>query len=149
MISSNEALSLLNNVSSEINKLISFTKKGDFSEIDENIGYDETSQEERLLENEIYKALEDLDSINRKIKYLQLPILVQGQLKRNKQGRYVLGDHEFHCGEPIEVLLYDEFSDRYDWSISRMEHNGKDYYASGNYDKCLNNVTARIREYQN
>lgn len=145
MISSSKALELLSNVGLDIKKIISMTKQSDYSEIDENIGYDEDDPEERLLENEIYKLLESLDAVKDRIDYLNLPILASGKLTKNKQGRYVLDAHEFHCGDRIEFLYYDDINEKNEWSISTIEHDGNDYYAVGYKKFSLLGVTARLR----
>lgn len=147
MISSSKALELLSNVGLDIKKIISITKQSDYSEIDENIGYNEDDPEERLLENEIYRLLENLDVIKDRIDYLNLPILVIGKLTKNKQGRFVLATHEFHCGDRIEFLYYNEINEKNEWSISTIEHDGNDYYAVGYQKVCLLGVTARLRNF--
>ena len=46
----------------------------------------------------------------------------------------------------LEVLIYDDFEERYSWVASRIEHNGQDYYIVGLRDTKLEGLKARIRE---
>ena len=69
-----------------------------------------------------------------------------GPLYKNKMGRYEIDkDNYFTCGDAIEILIYNDLSEKNEWVKTRIEHNGADYYAVG-YDKLsLNGVIARKR----
>ena len=146
-IRSNDALTQLTKVKEAIYSLLYVTQgSSPYSNYDSNIAYDENDSEERLLENEINKILEKLDYIHGDIKYLTSSIKDEGYLSKNTNGRYELNGYEYTCGNGIEVLLYDEWSERFDWSITRIEHDGNDYYAVGHSDICLDGVKARRRD---
>ena len=147
VLKSQEVLKELGDVNCAIDKLLHKTRGYDhFNECDHYVSYDESSPEECLLENEIHKILESLVNVRCSISYLQAPIKESGHLYKNSRGRYVLGEHEFTCGSSIEVCIFDEGNERYEWDATRIEHDGDDYYAVGHMGVCLKGIEARIRD---
>ena len=145
-IKSIEAMKKLQSFQSEIEKLLHATMGSDqYAEYDANISYDEENPEERLIENEVYAILEKAYKLRARISYLSAEISTEGILHKKENGRYELNSIELTCGHGIEVFMYDECSYRYDWYITRIEHNGQDYYAVGHSEVCLEGIKARIR----
>lgn len=78
-------------------------------------------------------------------KYLQKPVVAEGFLRKNENGRYEIEGREFTSGESIEVLISDPGFDETAWVKSRVEHNGQDYYLVG-YEKIpMDGLMARQR----
>jgi hypothetical protein len=62
----------------------------------------------------------------------------EGYLRKNDVGRYELATgYYFTSGEPIEVFVDGK------WHKTRIEHNGRDYYAVGFEGMKLDGVRAR------
>ncbi len=54
-----------------------------------------------------------------------------GQLHLNKYQRLEIDTEELHCGDCIQVLIYDGIDNTAKWIDTRIEHNGEDYYLVG------------------
>ena len=142
-----EVINQLQSFQSAIDKLLHVTMGSDqYAEYDANISYDEENPEERLIENEIYMILEKSYELRSKISYISAAIKEEGILHKNENGRYELNGHELTCGNCIEVYIFEECSYRYEWDITRIEHNGQDYYAVGHSGVCLEGIKARVRD---
>lgn len=146
---SRQALALLKEVEVKIKEVLLRTSgDGDYREYDENIEYGSTP-DERLCRNEIYRILEKLDLQKDKISYLNKQIIVEGTLHKNENNYYELvsasGEVErvYHCGDKIEALVPDD--EEYTWVISRVEHNGADYYIVGDSKVSMQGLRARLR----
>ena len=144
---SKQALDKLGDISTAINCLI-FHTGSEFGEPDENIEYKD-SPDDRMMGNEIYRLLDKLTDIKKRIEYLKKPIIVEGVLRKNENNYYELiskGKVEkvYHAGTPIEALIKDD--DKLTWEITRVEHNGLDYYLVGNSGVKLEGLKVRIRE---
>lgn len=143
--SSKEVLLKLHDLNKNIQSLLYSTMVSkDFGELDEAIEY-EASADELMLKDEIYKILEKLDDVSSTIQYLHKKVKEQGYLRKNSRGRYVLKDREFTCGSTLEILIYDDFEEKEKWVHTRIEHNGKDYYAIGVGNVNLDGIMARVR----
>lgn len=144
---SKEALKELNGVQVKIEELLLKTC-GSYGDYDENITYKDTP-DDRLNGNEIYKILENLEKIKDKISYLNREVKVTGRLRKNEKDYYEMvtenGTVEkvYHCGSSIEALVPD--GDTYTWTISRVEHNGQDYYIYGDRTVPMEGLEVRER----
>lgn len=138
-----DAMNELNKIKGDIKNLLKKSSECDYGD---NIKY-ENNPNDRMLKNEIYNVLSNLDDVSNKLDYLHKPILFEGYLKKNTNDRYELNGIEFTCGNVIEVLIYDD--DFYDgkecWVRSRIEHNGKDYYVISSADEKLDSLKVRVR----
>jgi hypothetical protein len=126
----NELMNELLQLNKAIGKLVEKTEIDtvcDMSAVDRN--YD--NPEELLLADELCQVMLDLESAARVISYLSKPIKATGILHKNRNGRYECDYHEFTCGNSIEYYTYDYDTETYKWIISRVEHDGNDYYIVG------------------
>ena len=108
-----------------------------------DINYDD--QDERFLQGELRSIFYRLDKVNREIEYLRRPIIGEYTLWKNEADRYECAAKEFYSGSTIECYVYDNFDDRQKWVITRVEHNGKDYYLVDFEDTALEGLKVRIR----
>ena len=77
--------------------------------------------------------------------YYDLPVVAEGTLQKNANGRYELNGHELTSGREVELLLYDpEWDKAPHWVRTRIEHDS-DYYAVYQHTS-LDGKTARIRQ---
>jgi hypothetical protein len=115
-----------------------FQKAGmeyDFDRLELDIDYNDP--EDILFAEQLYPAMEKLASVKYTINYFSKPITATGVLHKNRNERYSCDYHEFTCGDRIEYYAYDYDLECYKWHISRVEHDGNDYYivASRNITK--------------
>ena len=111
----------------------------------DKIEQDNMSIEDRLLLSELEKSLHGLEQFVAVIDYISLPIKAEGTLLKNANGRYEFEAREYTSGCRIEYLVYDDFEGREDWHLSRVEHNGDDYYIVANNGLSLDGLRVRIR----
>ena len=117
--------------------------------------YNNINPDDLMLLDELRSILTKLDEISHIINYLSRPIKKEGILHKNRNGRYEMECHEFSSGYGIEYLATDDWHCRYDenneyvqtpyWCVSRIEHNGDDYYIVGANDVELEGLRVRIR----
>lgn len=108
-----------------------------------------------FLRDELRGALYRLDRAADAVEYLGGKVEADGVLTKAPSGKYALpGWPELSCGSPVEVLVEDEdheamIDGEYRrvpyWCAGRLEHNGKDYYFTGNREMPLDGARARIR----
>lgn len=117
----------------------------DWGEVE--VEHDTQNPDEVMLANEYRQIIERLGGISHSLEYFMLPVAKQGKLRLNRNGRYELNGAELTSGEGVEVLLYDDCMERWEWYSSRIEstRDGK-YYLVGRSDLDLEGVTARQRE---
>lgn len=148
----NEVLKELQKVKGAIESLFWVTNrnKGTYTELDELVEYDKTA-DGRMYRNEYGKILDRLDDLKRDIAYLERPITHTGHLRLNDCNYFELVDDdgqelkEYHCGNGIEALIYDECDECDTWVISRVEHTDGHYYIVGHKKVDMNGLKVRIR----
>ena len=97
--------------------------------------------------------LKELRSIMRKlaeagcgIEYLSRPVKEMGFLHRNNDGEYKTGQgHPYRSGSLIEVLLQDDTHEVPCWVLTKVEHDGEDYYLVGYEDIPMEGLNVRVR----
>lgn len=95
---------------------------------------------------DIFRALEDkLGTVVSELEYLKKPIIAEGNLRKNRYGRYEIGEYELSCGYGIEVLIYDDYLESERWVKTRVEHNGDDYYLYSFPKLPMQGLKARVR----
>ena len=73
--------------------------------------------------------------------YIKRGQSVVGRLTKNRDGRYCISDDVyFTSGDSIEIFFGDS------WLLTRIEHDGKDYYAVDLLGVPLHGLTARLPE---
>lgn len=110
-----------------------------------SVRYDSNDKENAFWVHEAGDIFSKLCQAYRNMEYLDLPVLYEGKLHKHKNGRYWLGDYEFTCGSALEVLLWDDWEERYKWVYSSIEHNGKDYYLVRGGGVAMEGLVARKR----
>lgn len=143
----------------EINKSIqkilddsSFEEYGDLLGLD----VDYTDPQELFLADELMSIFNKLSDVSHNLKYLKKPIVAEGVLRKNINGRYEFNGIELSSGYPLEYLATDDRHMRYNdnddyvmtpyWSYGRIEHDGNDYYIVGaDKDTKLEGLRVRIR----
>jgi hypothetical protein len=142
---SNEVFQELTRLTKDINSLLYHTKGTDsYNEVDHFIKWGDTA-EEKMLQDEIYPMLEKLEGIKNNIVYLNMPVKKSGTLHKNERGRYESEFREYTSGCRIEILIIDPEEECEKWVISRVEHNGSDYYIVGYPKIKMDGLQVRIR----
>lgn len=72
----------------------------------------------------VYALLDEAFSL---VKYYESPVIGEGKLVKNPNGRYELAGLELTSGSLIELLEEEDETPR--WVRTVIEHNGDDYYA--------------------
>ncbi len=124
--------------------------------------YNKENAEDLFLVEETRQILEKLQDVTYAMNYLKRPVIREGVLVKQANGRFAMHsaehmhDYEFTCGSSIECLLtddwhtiYDEETDEYKqvpyWFSGRIEHNGTNYYITGASISNLEGLRVRIR----
>ena len=76
----------------------------------------------------LHEMISHLDDFSELLRYYEAPVAGEGILRKQKNGRYHIGDCEITAGCVIEILEEDE--DRPCWVRTGIEHDGHDYYAT-------------------
>lgn len=106
-------------------------------------------EDDRFLAHQLYNMEERLKRIVWDVEYLNGQPGPAGKLKHNLAGRYALPDGDYwSSGGPIELKLWDDIDERWDWVKTRIEfsHEKGDYYAVSNPKLNLEGVIARKRK---
>lgn len=108
--------------------------------------------EDRMDPNEVFlrdncsSIVARLSDIANELRYLNRPILEEGRLNKNTNGRYeISGRYEFVSGSPIEVLIWDDFDECEKWVLTRVEHSGDDYVLFHHKELPMAGLRARRR----
>lgn len=134
----------LNDLNNDISYILSGAGFDRCNNMD-NVKFDTKNSDALLLKDEFLQVLTRLDDVKNKIDYLNKPIIGEYTLRENQFGKYECEEREFHCGYTIEYYCYDDWDECYKWIISRVEHDGNDYYIVGNRDVPLEGLKVRIR----
>lgn len=103
--------------------------------------------DEAFLAGELTGIMEGLEKIQWRIEYLGEPVVEEGSLIRNQNGRYLIpGGRELSSGSRLEVLLPDGLTGGESWRSGRIEHNGHDYYHTAAPELPLEGMMARRRD---
>lgn len=97
--------------------------------------------------------LKELRSIMRKladtgcsIEYIFRPVREVGSLHQNEGGEYVAGQgYPYRSGSLIEVLLQDDSHEVPCWTLTKVEHDGEDYYLVGYEEIPMEGLNVRVR----
>lgn len=118
----------------------------DFNEEIQNISQKNLTPDEKFEYNQLEQALKFLSDFQYKIDYLSKKIVFEGKLWKNSRDRYECEYMEFTSGNRIEYFAYDEYEECNVWQLSRVEHNGDDYYIVGDKELSLQGLSVRIRK---
>ena len=99
-----------------------------------------------FLLNELRSIMRKLAVAGSSIEYLFRPVKETGFLHRDEAGEYVTGQgYSYRIGSLIEVLLRDGSSEVPCWVLTKVEHDGEDYYLVGYEDIPLEGLRVRVR----
>lgn len=123
----NELMKSLSELNYELKSLIRKTKIDRYDNLSE-VEADWNNPEQLFMVEELRSAMQKISEASDTISYLEKPVKGEYILHKNSNGRYECSVHEYTCGDGIEYYAYDETEDRYRWCVSRVEHDGDDYY---------------------
>lgn len=128
-----EAKSVLSNVYKDLEKVSQH----------EEFECDYTNSDERFEANEMGLIANNLKEVVRSLKYMEKPIIGEGNLLKRPDGRYGIPGEEtyFTSGSIIEV--WDEEIETY--YKTSIEHTDGDYFAVGFKGKSLEGMKVRFR----
>lgn len=126
----NELYKSISELNREIKYLVGKTQIDTYEDMSE-IESDSSNPDDNQLMHELRDVMLHLSEISDTITFLKKSVKGEYVLYKNSKGRYECSEHEFTSGNVIEYLAYDEYSGHYRWVISRVEHNGSDYYIVG------------------
>jgi len=138
-----DSLKVLNNFENEIQKVFEQLnidpQNEDFVSLENITSIDPI--EDLFLRERIIFISNQLQSIKEDIAYLNQPITLSGELFKKSDQRFYLHDFVLTAGCLVEIK-----DDDGEWNLTRIEHDGKDYYAvTLGKDKNLVNRLCRIR----
>lgn len=119
-----------------------------------SIKYDINNPDDLMIIDEYKQLLSKLSDVQYAIDYLSKPVKYEDRLTLRTDGRYgtINGTTYYTSGSRIEFLTSEEvmdsdgqFVDVPAWRISRIEHNGTDYYIVGYSDVKLHGLKVRVR----
>ena len=99
-----------------------------------------------MLREELTDVLNHLEAASNILTYLNKRVVGESTLYKKSNGRYGCETREYSCGNRIEFYGYDEDLEKYRWYISRIEHDGNDYYLVGFRNVPIDGLKIRIRE---
>lgn len=135
-------LNLLNGRVKEVLKKSGYEDYGDVE-----VDFNPDNPDEVQLAVEYRSIVGKLDELSHALSYFMRPVAREGKLYMNQNGRYELDGKELTSGSGVEVLLYDECMERWEWYASRIESKPDGaYYLVGKSTLKLEGVTARQRE---
>ncbi len=114
----------------------------DLSELD----IDYKDAEQLLLQEQLWKVLQELEDVSDRLDYLALPVREVSRLHKNSDGRYgTKSGHYFTSGCRVEALISDSFRMVPYWVRTSIEHDGKDYFLAGYQKVKLEGLKVRLR----
>jgi hypothetical protein len=120
---------------------------GDLSAVE----YHRKDSEAAFVAHELSSILSSLEEVSQKLDYLSLPVVAEGQLFKDEDGRYAFacsGEvYTLNSGESFEALLKDEDGFKR-WEVVSMEysHKRQDYFITGHTElKKLAGLTVRLK----
>lgn len=132
------------NASNGIRDIVEFSQFDRFDDLSA-LEIDYNDPEQILLWYELRSVLEQFQNSLDTIEYLEMPIAWTDTLHKNANGRYETEKQEYRSGYQIEAYIYDDYNERYAWIISRVEHDGNDYYIVNYKDVPMEGLKVRKR----
>lgn len=107
----------------------------------------EDDLEELFLYENCRSLVNHLVEVYNDIEYLSKPVVKEGILRKQPNGRYSIDgdDFEFTSGSSIEVLINKGDYPKH-WIATRIEHNGRDYYIYPYKELSPEGIRARRRK---
>ena len=137
----------------QMEKIMHMTKYPSYDDLSA-VEYNHTDPDDLQYIDEYRLALDNLSRIEYRLSYMDRPVSYTDTLILRPDGRYGTRNDSFYytSGTIIEfaytkeVLNADEYEEIPVWTISSVEHNGKDYYIVGYPDVSMVGLKVRVRE---
>lgn len=114
--------------------------------VDSNVEFDRNNPDEVQAYRELVWIMSKLYNVFDRLTWFHKPVTSAYELTYNSDSdRYECDYHEFHCGDGIEFMYYNDDQECYEWRCSRIEHNGDHYYIYGYGDVSLDGLKVRFR----
>lgn len=140
-----ELLERSQKLNTDIKRLLqesTYLEYDDLSKLD----IDYKDAEQLLLQEQLWKVMQELEDASDRLDYLALPIKEVSRLHKNPDGRYeTKSGHCFTSGCRVEALISDGFREVPYWVRTSIEHNGKDYFLAGYQEVELEGLKVRLR----
>ena len=106
-----------------------------------------TKDVEQIYQHEnLYAYCEHLSQVTEYIDRLNRQIVFIGQLHKNANGRYSLGESiEFTCGSELEYLESDDYHENAYWKYSTVEAKDGEYYLTANPKTQMEGLMVRVK----
>jgi hypothetical protein len=104
--------------------------KDNYGNFEDEFYYDRENPEQRFKSDNARYVIDLLTDAYYRLEWVNKPVIAEGRLVKNDEERYEIEDTSivFTSGRPLDVWRYDEFDEKYEWVLTRVEHNGEDYY---------------------
>lgn len=107
---------------------------------------DRKDSDQLFLLKQIRSIMRKLADVGCSIEYLSRPVREVSSLHQNEDGEYVTGQgYRYRSGSLIEVLLQDDSQEVPCWVLTKVEHDGVDYYLVGYEDISMEGLNVRVR----
>ena len=95
---------------------------------------------------ELQKIMRKLADIGGSIEYLFRPVQETSTLHKDENGEYrTEKGFYYRSGSLIEVLLQDDSHEVPCWTLTKVEHDGEDYYLVGYEEIPMEGLNVRVR----
>lgn len=135
-------------LSGEIKSIINRSGADEFDDLSK-LEINMEDPEDLFFWDELRAIVEKLFDVSNDIDYLRKPIMMEGHLYKNSNGRYMVKDSDYYreytCGSVIEFFVDDGYHDHAYWCASTVEHNGDDYFIVGHRNIEMNGLKVRVR----
>lgn len=128
------ASELLNNIETEINKFAD--KYGSFPV---ELEHDFDDDEEKFKHHTAMILIDQLDDVRRTINWMNSPVIADGYMEKNSDGKYELDGVVISTGQILEA-----WEDNKGWMLTEMGH-FNDYFIRNLEDQAVENTRIRIR----
>ncbi|MCM1192870.1 MAG: DUF5348 domain-containing protein [Acetatifactor muris] len=107
---------------------------------------DHRDSEQLFQLRELKGIMRKLADIGGSIEYLFRPVRETGTLHRDGNGEYQTGQgYRYRSGSMVEFLLADDSGGVPCWTVTKVEHDGEDYYLMGYEDIPMEGLSVRVR----
>ena len=107
---------------------------------------DHMDSDQLFLLRELRAIMRKLADAGCSIEYILRPVREVSSLHQNEDGEYVTGQgYRYRSGSLIEVLLQDGSQEFPCWVLTKVEHDGEDYYLVGYEDTAMEGLNVRVR----
>ena len=124
--------------------LLENTDVWDYDDFSDKIIGGLESADDYLLLDELHDVMAHINEAAKRLNYLSRPIEGEYFIHQNSSGRFECEAKEYTCGCKIEYYARDDFDEKYKWFLSRIEHDGDQYFIVGS-DVPLEGLRVRIR----